>query len=358
MTATVPHQPDPAGPDPAGPSPTGPSPAAAPETPGDKHATAVQKMTGGMVKTDVAPFEGSERLRPDGRPRAEFRSELRQIADGRNVLTAIASLALPALLVAAVASISHWLVTAAAVPFMALLQNRLFILHHEGAHRLLFSNRRLNDLVGINLCGWLAFGTGSHSYRRGHANHHRDEFGPKEPDFLLYSFYPITRASMRRKLVRDGLGVSAYRILKPRITGILSRNYFTNSLRFFLGQGFVFGLFLLSGSPWLYVVLWVLPYVTFYQVINRLRAIAEHAGMTRSKDRRHTSHHVRQGWLARATMVPYGVGYHLAHHVDSGIPFRNLPKFERALVEDGYITPEITWPSYRSLWKALASRPA
>ena len=312
-------------------------------------------MTGGLAPTVLPRFEGSERLRPDGRPRAAFRAELREIADVRNAVTVVSSLLLPVALIAVVVAVGHWSAVLVAIPLMAILQNRLFILHHEGAHRLLFSNRRWNDLIGVTLCGWIAFGTGTHGYRRGHANHHRDEFGPKEPDFLLYSLYPITRASMRRKLVRDITGVSAYRILRPRITGLVKRKYLVNSLRFFGGQAVVFALFSLAGQPWLYLVLWVLPYVTLYQVLNRLRALAEHAGMTRSSDRRATSHHVRQSRLASVIMVPYGIGWHLAHHVDSGIPFRNLPAFTRALEEDGYITPELTWPSYRALWRTLAS---
>jgi fatty acid desaturase len=322
--------------------------------PSQTHDELVASMTGGMVP-EVEEFRGGSRLRPDGRPRSAFRAELRRIPNARNALTTVTSLAMPVLLVAVVSALGHWLAVLAAVPVMGLLQNRLFILHHEAAHRLLFSNRRVNDLVGINLCGWLAFGTGGHGYRRGHANHHRDEFGPKEPDFLLYSLYPITKASMRRKLLRDISGVSAYRILKPRLTGIVKARYFKNSLRFYAGQVFVFALFAAAGAPWLYLVLWVLPYVTVYQVLNRLRAIAEHAGMTRSPDRRLTSHHVRQSLLARSIMVPVGIGYHLAHHVDSGIPFRNLPTLQAALEEEGYVTAENTWPSYRALWRALAS---
>ena len=62
---------------------------------------------------------------------------------------------------------------------------------------------------------------------------------------------------------------------------------------------------------------------------------------------------VRQSLLARAILVPYGVGYHLAHHVDSGVPFRNLPALTRILEEDGYITPDLEWPSYPALWRAL-----
>ncbi len=324
-------------------------------TPTPTHDELVARMTGGMAPTDLPAFEATDRLRSDGRPKGELRTQLRHIDNGRNVITTLVSLALPALVVAAVIAIDHWLAVVVAVPVMAVTQNRLFILHHEAAHRLLFTSRRWNDWIGVTLCGWIAFGTGSHSYRRGHSNHHRDEFGPKEPDFLLYSFYPITRESMGRKFFRDIGGVSAYRILKPRLTGIFKPEYMKNSFRFYLGQAVIFSLFLVAGHPWLFVLLWVLPYVSFYQVLNRLRSIAEHAGMTRSSDRRITSHHIQQNWLATTFMVPYGIGLHLAHHVDSGIPFRNLPAFTRALEEDGYITPEITWPSYRALWRALAS---
>ena len=92
-------------------------------------------------------------------------------------------------------------------------------------------------------------------------------------------------------------------------------------------------------------------------MINRLRSIAEHGGMARSKDRRQTTHHVRQSWLARFWMVPLNTGWHLAHHVDMGVPWRNLPKLHAELEAAGYITPELTYPSYRALWRTLRSRP-
>jgi fatty acid desaturase len=235
---------------------------------------------------------------------------------------------------------------------MPVAQNRLFILHHEAAHRVLFSNRRVNDLVGINLIGWLTFGTGGHGYRIGHIRHHRDEFGPGEPDFLLYSQYPISRASMRRKHRRDLTGVSAFRIVRPRFQRLGEARHRRLTYMFLSGQAIVFAAFWSIGQPWLYVGLWVLPWATLYQVLSRLRAIAEHAGMTRSPDRRQTTHHVRQSRLARMVMVPIGVGYHLAHHADMTVPYRNLPRLHAALVEDGYVG-DLEWPTYRALWRAL-----
>ena len=328
--------------------------------PESDHDDLVATMTGGMTR-EAPRFTGSERLHADGRPRRAFRDALRRVPNVRNTVSVAGSLALPVAIVWAVASLAHPLAWAAAFPMVAIAQNRLFIIHHEAAHRVLFSNRALNDLIGINLIGLITFGSGSHGYRIGHLQHHRDEFGPDEPDFLLYSLYPIPRASMRRKLVRDTLGVSAFRILRPRFRRLGEARHRRMTASFLVGQALTFSLFALAGHPWLYLLLWVAPWVFVYQVLNRLRAIAEHGGMTRSGDRRHTTHHVRQSWAARLMMVPCGVGYHLAHHVDMSVPWRNLHRLHRALVEDGYLPADRIWPDYRSLWRTQRSgdpRPA
>ncbi len=317
------------------------------------HDDYVAQMTGGMVTYTPSDFTGSDLLRPDGRPRPNFRAELRHVDDARNALVVVGLAVWAIATVWAVAVLDTWWGVLVGMLSMGLVQLRMYILSHEAAHRLLFSNRTINDVIGINILGWLPLGTGTHHYRRGHANHHRDEFGPNEPDFLLYSFYPIVKASFRRKLRRDATGVSAYRMLKPRFTGLVKPEFRSISLRFFAGQALVFALFAVVGEPLLYLVLWIAPYLTYYQVQNRLRAIAEHGGMTRSDDRRETTHHVEQHWLPGFFMAPYGVGYHLAHHVDSGVPFRNLPKLHRALRDAGYLEGMIVWPNYRSLWKAL-----
>ena len=95
--------------------------------------------------------------------------------------------------------------------------------------------------------------------------------------------------------------------------------------------------------------------MSLWKFSNRLRAIAEHGGMARSNDRRLTTHHVRQRPLARLLMVPYNTGWHLAHHVDIAVPFRNLPAFHDELVRSGWVVPELEYPSYRALWRRLSS---
>jgi fatty acid desaturase len=102
-------------------------------------------------------------------------------------------------------------------------------------------------------------------------------------------------------------------------------------------------------------VIWVLSWSTLWRVSNRMRSIAEHGGLIRSKDRRLTTHVIRQTPLARLLMVPYNTGWHLAHHVDMGVPWRNLPRLHRELVESGWVTEGLEYPSYRAFWKAATS---
>lgn len=318
------------------------------------HAEMLVSMTGKMV-IPAEEFAGSSRLHPNGKPKGAFRDSLRKIPNFRNFLSVTLGLSFPPLIVWLVVSFSHPLTWIIAIVGMALAQNRLFIFHHEAAHRLLFSNRKFNDFIGIRLIGWLTFGSGSHGYRIGHIKHHRNEFGPEEPDFILYSFYPISKSSMIRKLLRDVSGISALRIIKPRFKQLKKARRLRLTISFLFGQISIAILFWFFCSLTMYLFLWLLPWACVYQLLNRIRAISEHGGMTQSSDRRETTHYVEQSRMAAFFITPFNVGYHLAHHVDMLVPSKNLPILNKALLEDGYITSSRIWPNYRSLWKALVN---
>ncbi|MDQ3470121.1 MAG: hypothetical protein M3487_10225, partial [Actinomycetota bacterium] len=44
-----------------------------------------------------------------------------------------------------------------------------------------------------------------------------------------------------------------------------------------------------------------------------------------------------------------------AHHVDMGVPWRNLPRLHDELVAAGWLTPQIEYPTYRTFWKACSA---
>ena len=171
----------------------------------------------------------------------------------------------------------------------------LNILGHEAAHRLLFPNRRANDLVGRWLLAYptfLAFG----AYRRVHFAHHRDELGPEEPDIALYRGYPIAADSWHRKLRRDLFGISAYKNFKGLYFSLRKRS--VEAWQILAVQVVLLGASIAFMRPLAYVV-WIVSWSTLWKFSNRLRAIAEHGGMERSSDRRRTTHVIRQTPIAR-----------------------------------------------------------
>jgi fatty acid desaturase len=315
-------------------------------------------MTATMVpdRAVLTPAHPDERIREDGRPTPAFREQLRRIPSWRNAASVVSLYAQTVGILAVALAWGHPVGWAIAFLLMGRANAQFASLMHEAAHRLLFANRRLNDLVGRWLLGYPVW-TNTDAYRRVHMAHHREEFGPMEPDLALYRGYPITRASFRRKMVRDATGRTGARLLRAQLATLRSGDARARrTLLKILGvQAVVLGLFTVSGHPLAYPVLWLAPYLTVWRVINRLRSIAEHGGMHASADRRETTHTVRQSWPASLALVPYKIGYHLAHHVDSGVPFRNLPRYHRALVAAGYVTPAIEYPTYRALWRALRS---
>jgi fatty acid desaturase len=301
-------------------------------------------------------FTPTERLTADARPAPGWREELRRIPSVRNGFAVAWVYAQTIGVIALAVWLDNPFMWIAAFLLMGRAHAQIAALMHEAAHRLLFRNRRLNDWVGRWILGFPTF-TPTDLYRRGHMAHHREEFGPNEPDIPLYRGYPISRASLRRKLVRDATGQTGWKLFKGLLRATRSSDAVVRSQSrgIMATQVVVFALFAIAGHPWLYLFLWFLPFLTVWRVINRLRAIAEHGGMEASKDRRLTTHTVKQSWLARFWMVPEHIGWHLAHHVDSGIPMSRLPRFHRELVRSGYVTDAIEYPSYLALWRKLSS---
>src|SRR5581483_971776 len=281
----------------------------------------------------------TERLNAKGVARPELRSRYREIPDVRNAVTVVSALLQTVGVVVAAGVVNRWWAYLIAFLVMGRGHCQLNILGHESAHRLLFSRKWWNDQVGRWLLGYPAL-QGTLSYRRAHMAHHRDEMGPEEPDAGLYAGYPIPPDSLRRKLTRDLFFVSGYKnlvALWKAATKPAASPGRTEARQVIAVQVVLFAAAFAWGRPLLYPLCWLAPWMSLWKVSNRLRAIAEHGG------------------LARFLMVPYNTGWHLAHHVDIAVPFRNLPAFHDELVRSGWVVPGLEYPSYWALWRKLAS---
>lgn len=311
---------------------------------------------GGMapIPSILGQLRASEKIRADGRPTTEWRAELRRIAVGRNTISVIGLYAQTIGIAWLAVALHNPITYLVAFLLMGRAHAQFASLMHESAHRLLFPNKAINDFVGRWLLGYPSF-VGTDAYRFVHMAHHRQEFGPNEPDIALYANYPITPQSFRRKLVRDALGLTGTRLMRAQFATLFGGNTRSRNtqLKILVVQACILAVLIAIGHPFVYFFLWLLPFLTVWRVINRLRSIAEHGGLRADTDRRITTHSVRQATLARFMLVPYNIGWHLAHHVDAGIPFRSLPAYHGELRRAGYVTADYEYPTYRALWRAL-----
>ena len=326
---------------------------------------------GGMVPSPdvLKPGHTTEWVDEVGRSNASTRDMLRRIPSVRNGLSVMSVFAQTVLLIFLAVHFGP-IVWLPVFVLMGRAHAQFASLMHEAAHRLLIRNRSLNDFVGRWLIGYPAF-TNIDAYRRVHMAHHREEFGPNEPDIALYANYPISRESWQRKLVRDAVGRTGLRLLRDQMRGARSEVVVVRNTLFKIltVQGVLIAGAIVSGYWWVYPLFWLLPYLTVWRVINRLRSVAEHGGLMASDDRRIATHSVQQHWTAQFFLVPFNIGFHLAHHVDAGVSFRNLPKYHQMLVDSSYINVPVNgkdghgkvpgngrgyqYPNYRSLWSAL-----
>src|SRR3954447_6030932 len=197
----------------------------------------------------------TDRLLAGGKAIPEIRVELRRIPNVRNAVAVVGVYLQSFGLIAVAAWIGQWWAYLLCFLLMGRAHAAFASLSHEAAHRLLFSKKRLNDWVGRWVVGYPAF-ISTDLYRRGHMAHHRDEFGPDEPDMNLYSGYPITTASMRRKLTRDADGNSGWKNLKSLLRGLKFEGTRVHAVRIVISQLVLIAACVAFGWPQLWVFLW------------------------------------------------------------------------------------------------------
>ena len=91
----------------------------------------------------------------------------------------------------------------------------------------------------------------------------------------------------------------------------------------------------LVGDWWWGLAFWVLPYLTWFQFVLRVRNIAEHGATEQSQDPLRNVRTTRAGWLARTFVAPYWVNYHLEHHMVMHVPCWRLPQMHKLLLAAG-----------------------
>lgn len=270
-----------------------------------------------------------------------------------------------------------WLVVAATFALLAAFPNPLTfvlavfilggqqlgcaVLTHEAAHTTLFKTRWMNE----KLTDWLVarpIWTDVKRYRQHHMGHHAHTGTDDDPDMSLVHPFPGSRASLRRKLSRDLSGRSGIRrvigligmdlgILKYTVAaeverlpqeGRTWRDYLRDGLchmgPVILANGVLAGVLAAFGALWVYSA-WVVAYLTTFSLYVRIRSIAEHACTEGGPEVLNNTRTTHANWLARLTVAPFQVNYHVEHHLMASVPHYRLRKLHRKLRERGLVDP-------------------
>ena len=224
----------------------------------------------------------------------------------------------------------------------------LAILMHDAAHGLLFNNRRVNDWVGMWLCAAPVFTT-LVLYRPYHLQHHRHTQQAEDPDLGLSAAFPVTRKSLWRKVVRDLTGQTAFTRRREQFRrGVAVREGL-------IANAILWGALAAAGYWWLYPVLWLLPLATWYQLVSRIRNIAEHAVVPDNDDPLRNTRTTYANPVIRLLVAPYWVNYHLEHHLFMFVPCWRLAQAHRALLAAGHRTAMEVQPGYRAVLRMATS---
>ncbi|MEV0174401.1 fatty acid desaturase family protein [Streptomyces sp. NPDC050803] len=276
-------------------------------------------------------------------PRLLDKDELRALSRRRPLRAALAIARQWAVMAAAGAGAvwwGHWYGYVLAIVVIATRQHALAVLMHDGAHRSLFSRRRLNDLVSDLLLAFPLFISTS-LYRRHHLDHHRYLNTERDPD-LDTEALSHTSQDWLRLFAGDVTGVNLLKTvdtldqfsLLPVLRGdrTVARAMGRGRRNLFLAYLATLAVVLTVTGGWLiYLLLWIVPSLTALSMILRLRAAAEHVGCDPDGGIGGTRT-VLAHPLERLLFSPCAINYHLAHHLYPTVPFYNLGLLHRKIM--------------------------
>ncbi|MDI9335561.1 MAG: fatty acid desaturase family protein [Gammaproteobacteria bacterium] len=240
----------------------------------------------------------------------------------------------------------------------------LAILMHDAAHRSLCKSKKLNDFMGRFLCG-SPLGASLYGYRNYHLKHHQFTQSKEDPDWELSAPFPIHKKSFWRKVARDLSGITAYQL---RLLGWKMsfgkegswwqrwHTFWRNERDFIVLNAVIFVVLYIFQNPLLYLTLWIVPLFTVYQLISRIRNIAEHAVVSDNTDPLRNTRTTLTNVFTRCFLAPYWVNYHLEHHLFAYTPCWKLPLAHKFLKQNGWHPKMEISPNYLQVIQKATSR--
>ena len=271
-------------------------------------------------------------------PRLLSKEEIRNLSQIDSVKFTAAAMLEFSLIVAAVWISETWwnpLTYALAVVVIGSRINGLGGLMHDAAHYRGYANRQLNDFIGEILA--LPTSASMAGYRNSHFAHHRELNSQNDPDWqrnlgLKEYEFPAPPSSVLMRIVQYLSGLK----LATALVGF-HKNKETRDIAAAVARArLVFFASLLVSSIalgfWKLILLyWIVPLMTVFLAIRYIRSVAEHYAVEHQSVLNESRTVVAPFWELWL-IAPWGLNYHLEHHLFPGVPCFRLAELHRLLM--------------------------
>ena len=246
----------------------------------------------------------------------------------------------------------------------------LAILMHDSAHRALFANNFLNEKVGYWVCGAPILAD-MFAYRHYHLMHHKHTQTEKDPDLNLSKPFPTSIKSIIRRIFRDVTGQTGIKSIYNQIRTSFKLTFDKDAIdslnkqpQSFKGNSIseplianvaLFLVMWITGEWWWWFAFWLLPLATWFQLVVRIRSMAEHAATDFSANELQNVRTTYANPLIRLFLAPYWVNYHLEHHLIMHVPCWRLKKVHALLLKKGYAEKMKVSKSYFDVFKQITA---
>jgi fatty acid desaturase len=231
------------------------------------------------------------------------------------------------------------------ITVIATRQHSLLALMHDATHYRLSKNRLWNDFASDMFCSF-PMGVSTDLYRRGHLQHHAHTNTENDPYWTGMRAHedwrwPKDQLIALRLFACDLLGLAAHKVCflffnwSPARAAVDRQTVLSSSERLRLVVFLICSVTLLSVFHlWLtWLLFWVVPAVSIFAAMVRLRSIAEHL-VLESEHELNKTRHVTSNPLERFLVAPLNLNYHIVHHLYPSIPFYNLPRAHEIIMEN------------------------
>lgn len=242
-------------------------------------------------------------------------------------------------------TLGHWWAYLIAAIIIGTRQQAMGVMVHDASHYLLYKNHVVNDVVSDLFLGF-PIGLSTTLYRHTHFLHHRFTSTDRDPDWVMQQNDPDwTWPKTWRETWTMGflsiLGLNIFKMAKVYMQWSPSSNLFkphspAYPLRariLLVVSTIIVYVALFLTKAWIpAILLWLLPALTMFNLLNRLRAISEHLAIPHEHELNQTRT-VIPTWWERLLIAPAGINYHLEHHMFPSVPGYRLGILHRSLMQ-------------------------